>query len=45
VLQALVQHFEEGKDQLKSVVVGSPGFVKDGFYQYMQEQAAKSQSN
>jgi len=39
VLQAIVLHFQPGAAQLKSVVVGSPGFVNEGFMNYLKNEA------
>eukprot|EP00347_Sterkiella_histriomuscorum_P014183 403361845 len=41
VLQALIQHFVQGAKNLKSIVVGSPGFVKEAFYEYMKQESQK----
>lgn len=35
ITTALVQHFKEYAGQLKSLVIGSPGFTKDTFYQFL----------
>ncbi|CDW74559.1 protein pelota homolog [Stylonychia lemnae] len=42
VLQALMQHFIQGQQQLKSIVIGSPGFVKDAFYAYIKQESDKA---
>lgn len=35
----------QGAKQLKSIVIGSPGFVKDGFFDYYKAEASKATSN
>ena len=41
VTQAFVMHFKEMVPSLKAVIVGSPGFIKDSYLEYLKKEVVE----
>jgi stalled ribosome rescue protein Dom34 len=39
-MQAFQQHFKEHVANIKSIVIGSPGFIKDQFFDHLKKEAS-----
>jgi len=43
-MQTFMLHFKEHLPNIKSIVIGSPGFVKDQFLDYLKKEASDHQN-
>jgi len=45
ILQMFILHFKDFIPSLRSIIIGSPGFVKDQFLEYLKKEAGEKQNS